>query len=173
MGNVEGMGLVDRVYKYGNVYRIAVEGELRVRYPEQTARFRVPYRALLTGATLDLVAFVDLPPQSETARPFEIAANLRSPDTSALGELLTLDWQVARDGTGLEDLLVCEPLGVWTYSGGASVVACLKETPRLPLKNWLRRSEEQGDPGLIRRLSWQARAGPGASRPRGEDPTRR
>jgi hypothetical protein len=139
----------DRAYKYGNIYRIAVGGELRSRYPEHTTRFRIPYRTLLTGVTLDLVAFVDLPPQTETAHPFEIAVNLRSSDTSALEELLLLDWRVARDDTALEDLPVCQPLGVWTYSGGATIVAGLKETPRLPLNYWLRRSEEQGDPGLI------------------------
>jgi hypothetical protein len=158
MNSIRGSGAsANRAYKYGNVYRIAVGGELRSRYPEQTTRFLVPYRTLLTGVNLDLVAFVDLPPQTETAHPFEIAVNLRSPDTSALGELLLLDWQVARDDTGLEALPVCQPLGVWTYSGGASVVACLEETPRLPLKDWLRRSEEQGDPGLIQRLSRQMR----------------
>jgi hypothetical protein len=141
MNSIRGSGAsANRAYKYGNVYRIAVGGELRSRYPEQTTRFLVPYRTLLTGVNLDLVAIFDLPPQTETAHPFEIAVNLRSPDTSALGELLLLDWQVARDDTGLEALPVCQPLGVWTYSGGASVVACLEETPRLPLKDWLRRS---------------------------------
>ena len=78
MNSIRGAGTSgDRAYKYGNVYRIAVGGELWSCCREQTTRFLVPYRTLLTGVTLDLVAFVDLPPQTETAHPFEIAVNLR------------------------------------------------------------------------------------------------
>ena len=117
----------------------------------------MPYWTLLTGYTVDLVAFVELSPQTKAAQPFEIAVTRLPFERDLLGELLVLDWQVALDGTGLGALLVCQPLGVWTYSGGATMTAGLKETPRLTIDDWLRRSEEQGDLGLIQRLSMQVR----------------
>lgn len=145
------------MYKYGGLYRIAVAGELRKRFSKWTTRFQAPYRTLLTGEILDLVVLVDLPPQSRKASPFELRVNPRSTDTSVLGELLLLDWHVALDSAWFAKKQVCQPLGVWIYEGGAVVAACLKGTARRPLKDWLRRSREQGDPQLVSRLSLQVR----------------
>ena len=130
------------VYKYGGSYRIVVEGHPRKRFPKRGMRFRTPYRALLTGVPVDLVVLADLPPKTKKARPFEIVVNLRSTDKRVLGELFLLDWQIALDATWLAKRQTYQPLGVWLYKGGAVVAACLKETPRRPLKNWLALGKE-------------------------------
>ena len=84
------------------------------------------------------VASIPIDGGSKAAQPFEIAVTRLPFERDLLGELLVLDWQVALNGTGLEALLVCQPLGVWTYSGGATMTAGLKETPRLAIDDWLR-----------------------------------
>jgi hypothetical protein len=145
------------VYKYGGLYRIAVGGELRRRFPKRGMRFRAPYRTLLTGAQLDLVVLADVAPKVNKVRPFEIAVDLRSTDTSTLGELVLLDWQIDLDGAWMAKRQTCQPLGVWLYKGGTVVVAGLKGTPRLLLRDWLALGKAKGDPKLIEHLSRRAR----------------
>lgn len=145
------------VYKYGSSYRIVVEGQLRKRFPKRGMRCRAPYRAFLNGVLLDLVVLADLPPKTKKARPFAIVVNLSPTNTNLLGELVLLDWQIALDAAWLAKSQTYQPLGVWLYKGGAVVAACLKETPRRPLKDWLALGKEQGDPKLIKHLSARAR----------------
>jgi hypothetical protein len=146
-----------RMYKCGSLYVISPRGALRKRYTRETKRFRASYLTVLTEDTLDLVLLAELPAQARKGSPFEIAVNLRSASSHALGELLLLDWYVARDGAWLAKRQVCQPLGVWIYGGGAVVAACLKGTEERPLRDWLHRARKEDDPRLIERLSLRVR----------------
>lgn len=144
------------VYRDGALYVIALKGGFRKRYSRETVGFQAPYRTFLGGKSLDLMVAVELPPQAKRGTGFEVTVNPRLASDAVLEELLLLEWYVDRDTGRLDKRQVGQPLGVWTYEGGFSLVACVSSGPTRPLEEWLRLSKGAEDLGLAARLAAQA-----------------
>ena len=145
------------VYRDRAHYIISLEGDLRERYSNQAVVFRVPYRGVRGGRTVSLMVAVELV-QAQQTPAFEVMVTTNSASDSLLSELLLLRWLAYRNARPPSNMSVCQPVGVWTYESGTSLMAYTTGGRNRKVHEWRQLSKKRDDLGLADRLTRQARS---------------